>query len=371
MNTADVVIVGAGFAGAATAFYLARRGVKNVVVVEREQVPGYHASGRNAALGFSSIDEPEAAQLAREGLAFIRSEATELAGQTIFRPCGSLLAASLEHTASRLENMAHCLDDDSEWWNAEEVLRHMPVLKGAKLLGALWAPHDGVVDIHALLQVYLKGATKAGARVIYSAPVNAIAPSSGNTLEVHTPRGSWNCAALVNAAGAWATEIGILARSPLPPLEPRRRHLFLGKPRVNVDPLWPFVWHADVDTYFRPEGDALLLSPCDATPHPPTEPATTEEAKVALAEKLARAFPQLADLALVRGWACLRTFAADERFVIGNDPQIHGFVWAAALGGHGMTTSAAVGRLAAAAVLGERPNELAWFSPARLLPNQP
>jgi len=85
-----------------------------------------------------------------------------------------------------------------------------------------------------------------------------------------------------------------------------------------------------------------------------------------LAEKLARAFPALASARVVSAWACLRTFARDERFVIGRDPELDGFVWVAALGGHGMTTSAAVGRLGAAAVLGEDSEELRQFSPARL-----
>ncbi|GBD25499.1 FAD-dependent catabolic D-arginine dehydrogenase DauA [bacterium HR30] len=367
MNTADVVIVGAGFAGAATAFHLARQGVKNIIVLERERIPGYHASGRNAALGFSSIAAPEAATLAREGLDFIRTEAAALAGRSIFRPCGSLLIASQENTGRDLRAMLPHLDGGSAWWSADEVFRALPILQGANFLGAVWAPQDGVVDIHALLELYLKGATSRGAQVFYCTPVLAITAAQGQTLEVRTPAGSWSCAAVVNAAGAWATEIGRLAGSPLLPLEPRRRHLFVGKPHIQVDPHWPFVWHADVDTYFRPEGDGLLLSPCDATPHPAVEPTTDENSKLLLAEKLERAFPQLADLAIAQAWACLRTFAPDERFVIGPDPEIQGFLWVAGLGGHGMTTSAAVGRLAAAALLGEKSEELGWFSPARLV----
>lgn len=368
MNTAEVVIVGAGFAGAATAFHLARRGVKKIVLLERERIPGYHASGRNAALGFSSIEEPDAAALAREGLEFIRGEATILAGHEIFRPCGSLLVAANENTADRLRTMVSRLDEGAAWWNAEEVLRGIPILAGANFLGALWAPRDGVVDVHSLLRLYLKETTASGgACVVYSAPVCGITARHGQAFEVQTPVGSWSCAAMVNAAGAWATEIGRLAGSPLPPFQPRRRHLFVGKPHFAVEPHWPFVWHADVDTYFRPEGDGLLLSPCDASPHPAVEPTTDENAKLLLAEKIGRAFPRLAHLAIAQSWACLRTFAPDERFVVGRDPEIEGFVWVAALGGHGMTTSAAVGRLGAQAVLGEKGEELAWFSPARFL----
>jgi len=89
-------------------------------------------------------------------------------------------------------------------------------------------------------------------------------------------------------------------------------------------------------------------------------------AQQALAEKVARAFPALTTARITSAWACLRTFAHDERFVIGRDPELQGLVWVAALGGHGMTTSAAVGRLGAAAALGEHSEELQHFSPARL-----
>jgi D-arginine dehydrogenase len=129
---------------------------------------------------------------------------------------------------------------------------------------------------------------------------------------------------------------------------------------------WPFVWHNDVDVYFRPEGDGLLMSPCDATPHPAQEPITDRAVEQLLADKVARAFPALAAARIASAWACLRTFARDERFVIGPDPALDGLIWAAALGGHGMTTSAAVGRLAAAAVLGDKSEELQHFAPARL-----
>ncbi|GIW45229.1 MAG: FAD-dependent catabolic D-arginine dehydrogenase DauA [Candidatus Binatia bacterium] len=367
MNTADIVIVGAGFAGAATAFHLARRGAGKIVVLEREAVPGYHASGRNAALGFTSIDEWEAATLAQEGLAFIRGEASTLAKRPLFRDCGSLLVASVPQTAGRLQSLVTRLPEGAAWWDASEAVRAVPVLAESDAIGGLWSPGDAVVDIHGLLQVYIQEARARGAQILFSAPVCSVKVAHGKIAEVHTPSGAWSCGTLVNAAGAWASELGRLADSPVPPLQPRRRHLFIGKPGFAVDPHWPFVWHADVDTYFRPEGDGLLLSPCDATPHPAVEPRTDEHAKLLLAEKLMRAFPRLMTMSIAQGWACLRTFARDERFVIGRDPAVQGLVWVAGLGGHGMTSSYAAGRLGAAAALRDWSEELAWFDPARLV----
>lgn len=368
MHTADAVIVGAGFAGAATAFHLARRGMGRVVVLEREAIPGRHASGRNAALGFSAIDEPEVADVARAGLEFIRGEASELAGHKIFRPCGSLLVATREATAERLRRSAAGPAPAARAWLHGDELAHMvPALRSAPVHGGLWIPTDGVVDIHALLQVYLRAAARGGAKVFYDAAVVKVRRNRGTIVKVESTAGTWSCGALINAAGAWASEVGHLAGSRLPALEPRRRHLFLGRPSLPVDRGWPFVWHADVDTYFRPEGDGLLFSPCDATPQPAAEPAVDEKAKTLLAQKILAAFPDLADTAIVSGWACLRTFAHDEQFVIGPDPDVEGLFWVAGLGGHGMTTSWAVGRLAAATVLGDRLREQVAFDPRRLL----
>lgn len=370
MQTFDAVIVGAGFAGAATAFHLVRQGVRRIALVEREAVPGYHASGRNAALAFTAIQNPEIAQLARTGLRFICGEASELAGHEIFRPCGSLLVVTQETTANRLHQIATVgASAGSSWLNSDDLRHMVPALRLAPLQGGLWTPTDGVVDIHALLQLYLQNATHAGARVYYNTAIVGVPRSKGKVVAVESTAGTWNCGVLINAAGAWATQVGHLAGSPLPAFEPRRRHLFLGRPPLPVDRNWPFVWHADVDTYFRPEGDGLLLSPCDATPHPALEPMVDEEAKTLLARKILAAFPALANTAILTGWACLRTFAPDEQFVIGPDPDIDGFFWVAALGGHGMTTSWAVGRLAAAVVLGNHLPELAAFHPQRLLPS--
>jgi len=127
----------------------------------------------------------------------------------------------------------------------------------------------------------------------------------------------------------------------------------------------PFVWHDDVDVYFRPDEGLLLMSPCDATPHPSADPEVDVAMEKVLFDKLRRAFPPLARSRIVTRWACLRTFTADEHFLIGRDPELRGFVWVAGLGGHGMTTSSAVGRLGAGAALGEASSESPLFTPAR------
>jgi D-arginine dehydrogenase len=157
---------------------------------------------------------------------------------------------------------------------------------------------------------------------------------------------------VVNAAGPWASGVASLAGATCVPLSPCRRHLFTTGALGWADRDWPIVWDASHDFYLRPEPPGLLLSPCDETPCDPGLPATDPAASALLASKLARFMPGLSDLPLARSWAGLRVLAPDGNFVLGRDREVEGFVWCAGLGGHGMTTSPAVGRVAAEAVLG-------------------
>jgi len=368
MQTADVVIIGAGFAGAATAYHLAQRGVRNVLILEREAVPGVHASGRNAALAFSILSDEVETSLAIEGLRFLAQPPDSFGSDPLFEPLGSLQVAGDGGLAGlrASEQLASRVGLPCDIITAAAAVQRVPVLADGTFTVALWNPHDGVVDIHALLQGYLAGARAGGARIEYRREVRAIGVEGKRIARIETDAGVVSTPCLVNAAGAWAGRVGELAGVGTRSLAPRRRHLLQTLVDHPIDRRWPFVWHNDVDLYFRPERDGLLMSPCDATPHPAREPIADQGAQELLATKISRAFPRLAGARVSSMWACLRTFARDERFVIGPDPDVAGLIWVGALGGHGMTTSYGVGRLGAAAVLGESSEPLSYFSPARL-----
>lgn len=369
-ETADIVIVGAGFAGAATAFHLARRQAGRIVLLERERIPGQHASGKNAALAFTALDDPAEARLACEGLQFLHHPPEGFCDEALIHPSGSLLVSNESESEGKFLSAcaaARALGLETEVVSGDDIGTLVPPLRPHLPRFGLLNRSDGVVDIHALLQGYLGGARRAGAQILFDEAVREVVCERGRVRAVRTQRHEFATSCLVNAAGAWAGEIARLAGAEVFRIEPRRRHLFLAHLDEPVEPGLPFVWHSDVDVYFRPEGHGLLFSPCDATPHPPAEPATDEAAKALLAEKIARAFPSLIGARIVTGWACLRTFSPDERFVIGPDPFVSGLFWVACLGGHGMTTSAAVGRLAADAITGQHNPLLESFTPARFL----
>ncbi|MPZ19505.1 MAG: FAD-dependent oxidoreductase [Luteitalea sp.] len=214
---------------------------------------------------------------------------------------------------------------------------------------------------------YLRFARDRGFRLCTGCAVDELLVEGGRVTGVRVGARTIRADAVIDATGAWA---GRLRPASVPlPLQPFRRHLFVSGPLANPWPREaPFVWVWRDELYARREGDALLLSPCDETAHPPGCPPADPTAAELLAVTLARHAPGLGHLTLRRSWACLRTFAPDRRPVVGPDPTLTGLYHVAALGGFGVTTSAAIAEVAVLAMAGKPADwlDLAEVSPARL-----
>ena len=360
---ADAVVIGAGFAGLATARELALAGL-DVVVVEAEAIPGFHSSGRNAAIARRLIEEPAVAALASRGMELLARLPSEV---PLFSRTGGLLVGQ-EPLLARLAAVAAAIPIAAERIDRSEVVRRVPALAGVDIAGGLHVPDDGVVDIHALLSALL---APVRAQTHFSTPVTHLELArSGRVEAVVTPRGRVATPRIVNAAGFRANAIAALAGLPPFPFAPVRRHLFVTAPTDLVARGAPWVWDGSAGWYFRAEGAGLLMCACDATPwhdDQPTDPPVDPGAKDALADKFYQAVPGLRDARPSRGWAGIRVLTPDDRFVIGADPRRAGFTWVAGLGGHGMTTACAVGELGALAARGEALPEpfAAAFDPLR------
>lgn len=369
MISAHCVIIGAGFAGAATAYHLARRGVRDIIILEQERLAGVHSSGRNASMVRQVVTEPAIMQLTREGAAFLRNLPADWPLPVVYQQNGSLLLGSgkVWERLSRDMETARQLGIEVQAWSHKRATEHVPALRGADFEGAVWCPTDGVVDIHALLSSYLQAAVSNGIKVTYGRLVRGIDVRDGRVNGVITAEGTVKAEVVVNAGGAWAGVIGELAGAVKVALRPRRRHLFVTAPLPWVDPIWPFVWDVAHDIYFRPDSGGLLLCPCDQDEMLPGIPPTDDSVQALLAEKVPRYLPTISNVAIKRSWAGLRTLSGDGRFVIGWDPQVRGFFWVAGLGGHGVTTSSSVGALAASLILNPDASESAEFSPKRFV----
>jgi D-arginine dehydrogenase len=333
----DVLIIGSGFAGAATAFHLSEIFRGSILIIEREQVPGVHASGRNAGLVLQSVADPAI----RGAVAAGAREYARLRSELGFRQTGSLLLG----TPDRLQTLRETNRVESSLREADAVRPRVPLLEGHVFEAALETPGDGVIDIWALLQYYLAGARRRGVTLRLSCRVEGI--SGHGPFRVETSRGPLEAACLINAAGAWAGEVAAMAGATQQPVTPWKRHLFALGGIAGIDPDWPFVWNLEPEFYFRPDSPGLLFSLCDEEGDCALEPLVSASISERAAEFVWKELPAMRGAAERDVWSCFRARAPDGRFVIGWDPGCEGFFWVAGLGGHGVGSSWEVGRIAA------------------------
>jgi len=370
MEQRRVVIVGAGIAGAATAWQLARRGAA-VTVLEREDAADRHSSGRNAAILRTSMEDPILHLLARESLAFYRQPPEGFAEHPLFEPCGLYLAApAAQAEALRSWALDPACAVGAREVPAQELYERVPELSpGIEAL--ISVPEEGVFDLSAIHQGFLRGAKAAGAEVRFQCPALELLVEGGRVAGVRTAHGELGADTVVLAQGGWGARLAAPAGLELP-FTPYRRHLLVTEPQEGVAG-WPVVWLSGTEFYFRPESGGLMMSPCDqAAVDPDRGEEVDEEQLGVVAEKAAYWLPQRAEAGAAFFWAGMRTFAPDHRFVIGPDPRCEGLHWVAGLGGHGITCGPAVGRLAADWILGgeaavEADAAAAALAPGRLL----
>ena len=365
-STTGFVVIGAGFAGASTAWALGRGGHGPGVILEQEAGYGVHASGRNAAILRLVESDPVIRTLAAKSLKGMN--VIEATSPTPFlRLSGGLSLAAEAEAAADLELQQREMADSGtpgQFITGEDARGRFPLLRHVHFMAALWCAQEGVVDIHELLTRYLHLAQDTGFPLFSSCPVERLLVEGGRVRGVETPSGTVRAEMVVDASGAWAGRLRPERRLPLQPL---RRHLFVTGPPEGGHHDSPFAWIEDAGFYFRPEGDGLLMSPCDETAMEPCDPPVDQAAAELLADKIDRFAPGFSDLPVRRSWACLRTFTPDRRPVIGPDPQLEGLFHVSGLGGFGMTTSAAVGELAATLLTGRSADwiDASLVSPAR------
>jgi len=234
----------------------------------------------------------------------------------------------------------------------EVILGAGSPLPGLKAAEHLRVTGDGAIDIDAALRHCADGARAGGARLRFGCQAQAIRPGPDG-FRVETDQGPVEAGLLVNAAGAWAGDVGRMAGGLAIPFLPLRRHLIWSDRPYPPDR--PYAWWADRPLYLRPEAGGLLLCACEETavPLPPrgVQPGTDDAVLEGLHASLRELAPDWADLPVTRRWCGLRTFAPDRRFVLGFDPVNPRLYWVAGLGGHGMTSGLAVGETAARGLL--------------------
>ncbi len=361
----DVAVIGAGMAGASIAAELAPHA--RVLLLEAEDAPGYHATGRSAAFweecyggpGVVPLTLASGGYLAEHG--FLTLRGALYIGRGEDRTAMDAFVATFAGTGVTIERLT-----------SEELAGKVPHIR-PDWSEALHQPACADIDVAGLHQHYLGNARRHGAALDCRARVAGIVRERG-AWTITSQRGeSWRAATLVNAAGAWSDDVARLAGVQPIGIAPKRRTVAV----LRVDPSapadLPLVLDINGGFYFKPDAGRLWLSPHDEIPSEPCD-AAPEELDIAVAVDR---FEQVTDwriAAVEHRWAGLRSFAPDRLPVYGADPEQPGFFWFAGQGGFGIQTAPAAARLGAQLLLGQGADAMtaridpAMFAPGRFHP---
>ena len=367
----DIIVIGAGIAGASAAAGISLN--QRVILLEMESQPGYHATGRSAAL-FSEIYGNSAIRaLSTASRPYFLDDANWSDGVPLLGPRGSMIIAR-EDQMAQLDAMAVSINSDrARLISAAEACNLCPALRANYVAQALHEPDACDVDVSALHSVYLRRLKQRGGVTMLAHKVTRI-EQRGGLWYIDTGEACFSAPVLVNAAGAWGDEIAQLASVQPVGLQPMRRTAFTVDPPQGLVPdSWPTVIDVEEQFYFKPEGGRVLISPADETPQPPSD-VHPEEIDIAIGVDRVEAAAKLDIRHIRHRWAGLRTFVSDRTPVVGFDDKASGFFWLVGQGGYGVQTAPALAQIAAMLIEGQALSgyvedagiDVATLSPERL-----
>ena len=361
MQAWDFVIVGGGMAGTSVAWQLAQSGGANppsVLVLERESQPGYHTTGRSAALYDEQYGSEQIKALTRASRALMEQPPASFAQAPLLTPRGVLYVARADQKTEldQAFALAQRHTPHLQRLGAAELKAMVPCLNTNILVDGFLDPSAADIDVHGLHQGFIRGLRQRGGQLWTHAEVTTLERSNELWTITLADGRQVQTGTVVNAAGAWADVLGALAGAAPIGLIPKRRSAFTFAPPEGMDTArWPMVVGIAEDFYFKPDAGQLLGSPANADPVPPQDVAP-EELDIATGIYHIEENTTLSIRRPSHTWAGLRSFVADGDLVIGWDasPQpVPGLFWVAAQGGYGIQSAAGYSLLARHLLLNE------------------
>lgn len=346
MTTADFLVIGAGISGAAAAFELARHG--SVVVLEAESVPGYHSTGRSAALFTPNFGTPLVRRINAAGRGFFETPPEGFGdGALLLSRRGALTLVAPGDEGGLLDVLAaSTARDPIVPITAAEALELAPIMRPEVVAAAAWEAGVADMDVAAIHLGFLKGLRRRGGVAVCAAPVTAMTRRDG--IWIVTAGGeTYTAPIVVDAAGAWGDVVGRMAGAGAQRLQPKRRTAIVVDGLAEVDTgAMPLVEFAGHGPYIKPDGGRIMASLADETPVDPQD-IQPDDMDVAILVDWLERHTRLTVRKAPRTWAGLRSFVPDASPVAGFDPEIPGFFWLIGQGGFGIMMSPTLGRITA------------------------
>ncbi|MGQ9480863.1 NAD(P)/FAD-dependent oxidoreductase [Chloroflexus sp.] len=358
IERAQVVIIGAGVIGASIAFHLAERGLRDVIILEREETEISGSTARSAAGVRHQFSSRTNVLLSRYSIERLRHFEEEVGGHAELHQVGYLFLINDEQTwAQYMRNVAmqRELGVRVEVLTPAEAARFIPQMRTDDLIGATFGPDDGYCDPYGIALGYLRAAQRHGVRLYRGRPVTGFHLQGGRVTAVETPAGTVGCEFVINCAGPWAGEVAALAGLDLP-VRPYRRNVYMTTPFSAISAPIPLTIDVGSGFYMRREGQSILMGRSN-----PNEPSSTNtnvdwDWLEAVIEAGIHRFPILetAGLAEQQCWAGLYEITPDHNPILGRHPDLAGYIDASGFSGHGIMHAPATGLLIAEEVIDGR-----------------
>ena len=355
-ETADVVIIGGGIVGSSVAYHLAEQGCTDVLVIEREAHQGKGSTGKSMGGVRAQFATAVNIEMSLYSINFFARFDEVVGHPADYRPHGYLFVATserhMEYLKANHERQKALGLKNVEFVMREDIVKTVPQLRADDILGGSFCPTDGFVDPHSVMMGFMLNARERGARLWLDTAVTGIDVENGRVAEVETTRGRVATRAVVNASGAWASDVARMAGVDLP-VVPLRRQLVPTEPFDQLPARFPMVIDMSTGFHFRREGRRILLAWND----PEETPGFKTDFDPAFIEKIltraALRVPCLAEAEVnpQRAWAGLYEMTPDHHAIIGEAPAVRGLFFANGFSGHGVMHSPATGRIISELIL--------------------
>ena len=374
-NTADIVIVGGGVMGASAAYHLAKRGIQNIVLLEKEEFFGTGATGRCAGGVRYQFSTEINVRLSLESLPMIERFKEEIGQDVNYRKYGYLLVATNEKDETNFRSnveLQNRLGVPTQLLSGDEIRRRLPLMKFEDAIAGTFNQEDGVVDPNGVVAGYISAAQKIGVKALTQTEVIGIRVSGDQVQAVETTQGVIQTHMVLNAAGPWAGQIGQMAGVHLP-IVPVRRQMFTTNPLKEIPEDFPFVIDFAQSLYFHREGEGLLIGMSNQNEKPGFDQTIDEEFEFVNLEAAIERMPLLERASRASHWAGLYEVTPDAHPILGGS-QVKGFFICAGFSGHGFMHGPVAGKLMSEYMIEEKFStldvsmlDLARFEEGRLI----